>query len=202
MAIVQISRIQIRRGLNQDLPQLVSAEMAWSVDTQQLYIGNGTIAEGAPNTGVTEILTTVSLDQLTSSFAANLAQLQANLTAIQSNVSVFVNNIEANLSSYVANLEANLTSVTVVNLAASSSGSITGFSPNNATITYSLNQGTVVRTGTIVASRISSTAYYTDDYVETGTSDIVLGVTANSTQGNLYYTTVSPTTLSYSIKSF
>jgi hypothetical protein len=57
MAIVQISRIQIRRGLNQDLPQLASAEMGWSLDTQQLYIGNGTITEGAPTAGVTEILT-------------------------------------------------------------------------------------------------------------------------------------------------
>jgi hypothetical protein len=57
MAIVQISRIQIRRGLNQDLPQLASAEMGWSLDTQQLYIGNGTTQEGAPTTGVTEILT-------------------------------------------------------------------------------------------------------------------------------------------------
>jgi hypothetical protein len=57
MAIVQISRIQIRRGLNQDLPQLASAEMGWSLDTQQLYIGNGTTQEGAPSTGVTEILT-------------------------------------------------------------------------------------------------------------------------------------------------
>jgi Pectate lyase superfamily protein/Major tropism determinant N-terminal domain len=57
MAIVQISRIQIRRGLQQDLPQLASAEMGWSLDTQKLYIGNGTTAEGAPTTGVTEILT-------------------------------------------------------------------------------------------------------------------------------------------------
>lgn len=57
MAIVQISRIQIRRGLNQDLPQLASAEMGWSLDTQQLYIGNGTTSEGAPSEGVTEILT-------------------------------------------------------------------------------------------------------------------------------------------------
>jgi hypothetical protein len=57
MAVVQISRIQQRRGLQQDLPQLASAELGWSIDTQQLYIGNGTIAEGAPNIGVTEILT-------------------------------------------------------------------------------------------------------------------------------------------------
>jgi len=189
MAIVQISRIQIRRGLNQDLPQLASAEMGWSVDTQQLYIGNGQLSEGAPNTGVTEILTTVSLDQLTSSFSANLAQLQANLNSIQSNINTLVSNVVANLSP-----------TTNVTLAASSSGSIIGFGNNNTIITYSLNQGTVTRTGTIVATRISSTVYYTDDYVETSSSDITLGVSANSTQGNLYYTTTSPTTFTYSIK--
>ena len=57
MAIVQISRIQHRKGLQQDLPQLASAELGWSIDTRQLYIGNGTISEGAPAEGVTEILT-------------------------------------------------------------------------------------------------------------------------------------------------
>lgn len=60
MAILQISQIQIRRGLQQDLPQLASAEMAWSLDTRRLFIGNGTLAEGAPSTGVTEILTQYS----------------------------------------------------------------------------------------------------------------------------------------------
>jgi hypothetical protein len=57
MAIVQISRIQHRRGLDQDLPNLSSAEFGWAVDTQKLYIGNGTLLEGAPNEGVSEILT-------------------------------------------------------------------------------------------------------------------------------------------------
>jgi len=57
MAVTQISRIQHRRGLNQDLPQLAGAELGWSVDTRKLYIGNGTIDEGAPATGVTEVLT-------------------------------------------------------------------------------------------------------------------------------------------------
>ena len=57
MAVVQISRIQARRGLQQDLPTLASAELGWSVDQRRLYIGNGTIDEGAPTTGVTEILT-------------------------------------------------------------------------------------------------------------------------------------------------
>jgi hypothetical protein len=57
MAIVQISRIQHRRGLQQDLPNLASAELGWSIDERRLFIGNGTIEEGAPTEGVTEILT-------------------------------------------------------------------------------------------------------------------------------------------------
>lgn len=57
MAIVQISQIKHRRGTNENLPQLASAELGWSIDTRQLYIGNGTLAEGAPEVGNTEILT-------------------------------------------------------------------------------------------------------------------------------------------------
>jgi hypothetical protein len=60
MAVTQISRIQHRRGLEQDLPQLASAEFGWSLDTRKLYIGNGTLDEGAPSLGVTEILTQYS----------------------------------------------------------------------------------------------------------------------------------------------
>jgi hypothetical protein len=65
MAIVQISRIQQRRGLQQDLPQLSSAELGWSVDAQKLYIGNGTLEEGAPDLGLTEILTENSISEIT-----------------------------------------------------------------------------------------------------------------------------------------
>lgn len=60
MAVVQISRIQHRRGLQQDLPQLASAELGWSLDQRRLFIGNGTLPEGAPTEGVTEILTEYS----------------------------------------------------------------------------------------------------------------------------------------------
>lgn len=66
MAIVQISRIQHRRGLQQDLPQLASAELGWSIDERRLYIGNGTTEEGAPVEGVTEIVTAPNLLDLTS----------------------------------------------------------------------------------------------------------------------------------------
>jgi hypothetical protein len=69
MAVTQISRIQHRRGLEQDLPQLTSAELGWSLDTRRLYIGNGTIEEGAPTTGVTRILTEHDISGITSNVA-------------------------------------------------------------------------------------------------------------------------------------
>lgn len=60
MAIVQISQITQRKGLQENLPQLAGAEFGWSVDTRQLFIGNGTLQEGAPVIGNTEILTEFS----------------------------------------------------------------------------------------------------------------------------------------------
>jgi hypothetical protein len=60
MAVVQISKIQLRRGQKNSqsgIPQLSSAEMAWAVDTQELFIGNGSVSEGAPFVGNTKILT-------------------------------------------------------------------------------------------------------------------------------------------------
>ena len=57
MAVIQISRVQHRRGLVQDLPQLSAAEFGWAVDERRLFIGNGPQEEGAPVIGNTEILT-------------------------------------------------------------------------------------------------------------------------------------------------
>jgi hypothetical protein len=77
MAVVQISRIQIRRGQANSgtgLPQLASGEMAWAVDTQELYIGNGSVAEGSPGVGNTKILT--ELDLSVNGNLLNLIQYQ------------------------------------------------------------------------------------------------------------------------------
>ena len=60
MAVVQISRIQVRRGKAKSgsgIPQLASGELAWAIDDQQLYIGNGSVAEGSPAVGNTKVLT-------------------------------------------------------------------------------------------------------------------------------------------------
>ena len=59
MAVVSISRIQVRRGqknTGSGLPQLASGEFGWAVDSQELYIGNGAVSEGAPFVGNTKLL--------------------------------------------------------------------------------------------------------------------------------------------------
>ena len=60
MPIVQISRIQHRRGKRTDLPQLAAGELGWVIDEQRLFIGNGTVSDGAPAVGNTEIITSGS----------------------------------------------------------------------------------------------------------------------------------------------
>jgi hypothetical protein len=59
VAVVQISRIQIRRGRKNTgtgFPQLASGELGWAIDTQELYIGNGSVSEGSPYVGNTKLL--------------------------------------------------------------------------------------------------------------------------------------------------
>ncbi len=59
MAVVQISRIQVRRGQKNQgtgLPQLASGELGWAVDSQELFIGNGAVSEGSPYVGNTKLL--------------------------------------------------------------------------------------------------------------------------------------------------
>ncbi len=60
MAILQLSRITNRSGLQENLPQLSGAELGWSIDSRKLFIGNGDIVDGAPLRGNTEILTEFS----------------------------------------------------------------------------------------------------------------------------------------------
>jgi Major tropism determinant N-terminal domain len=74
MAVIQISKIQVRRGAigDQALPQLASGEFGWAVDTQQLFIGNGSVAEGSPAVGNTEILTERSIYDVLANFTSTV----------------------------------------------------------------------------------------------------------------------------------
>lgn len=73
MAVLQISKIQVRRGQKSQtgIPTLSAGEFAWAVDAQELYIGNGSVNEGAPFVGNTRLLTELDANnifQLASSY--------------------------------------------------------------------------------------------------------------------------------------
>ena len=59
MSIIQISRIQVRSGNIDQLPQLSVGEFGWAVDSKQLFIGNDPNVIG-PNPDNTEVLTQYS----------------------------------------------------------------------------------------------------------------------------------------------
>ena len=85
MAIVSLSRIQVRRGqagAGSGIPQLAGGELGWAMDTQELFIGNGSVAEGAPSVGNTKLLT--EHDNL---FELSSQYIYGNETVVQTGVS-------------------------------------------------------------------------------------------------------------------
>ena len=195
MAVIQISRIQHRRGLQSDLPNLASAELGWSVDTRKLYIGNGTIEEGAPSLGRTEVLTQYSILDFETTFAANIVALQGNLVLVNSNIS--------SLTSRVVSLESGVVGYTTSNLlAGASAATITNITANNAVISYTMGQGSSVRSGAITMSRSASTVSFTEEYTETVDTDVVFTMNANATTARLNYTATTAGNLLYRISSF
>lgn len=59
MSIIQISKIQVRSGSIDDLPQLAVGEFGWATDDRRLFIGNDPNVIG-PNPDNTEVLTQYS----------------------------------------------------------------------------------------------------------------------------------------------
>jgi hypothetical protein len=196
MAVVQISKIQIRRGLQENLPQLASAELAWSVDERRLYIGNGTLAEGAPTTGVTEILTAQTIIAELNSIVVlqgNVANLEANVTTIQSEITSLQSNAAVQ------------TMTMTDNTATAANTSITLSSLSSKTIEYSIVRGSTSRVGTLKVTELSGTATYEDNYVESASTGVVLGFRSNVNATIMTYTTTSTganATFNYYIKSF
>lgn len=195
MAVIQISRIQHRRGLQADLPNLASAELGWSVDTRKLYIGNGTIEEGAPNLGKTEILTQYSVVDFEVGFTANIFALQANVVSINGNLVVLSNRISALEAQSFGYYNKTL-------LVNSSNVSVTTISNSSCLISYALEQGSVERTGTITVARANSAVVFDETYSENTNSDVVFYMTGNTTTTVWNYSTTLGGNLHYRISSF
>jgi Major tropism determinant N-terminal domain len=194
MAIVQISKIQQRRGLQQDLPQLAAGEIGWSIDARRIYIGNGTLDEGAPVEGRTEILTEFSVTNFTNELTANVASLQSNVAILQGNV--------VTINAEIAALQAGTLSSNVVTLNSGTSGSIIGLTPSNGVINYSLVQGSTIRSGAVKYSFSNSTVSYDEEYSQDASSSVQLSMTANSSYASLNYNNTGVTsTFTYRIQS-
>jgi hypothetical protein len=158
MAIVQISQITNRKGLQVDLPQLSGGELGWSTDERRLFIGNGSLEEGAPAIGNTEILTEYSnlpfmtkkvglVDNTATATTAFTVPGNALIfsyaiirgSTYRTGIFKFVTGAVADDSSYVQNA-----STGVVLSAISNSGQIeiqytTTSTGSNATLTYTVN---------------------------------------------------------------
>lgn len=203
MAVIQISRIQHRRGLQADLPNLASAELGWSVDTRKLYIGNGTIEEGAPSIGRTELLTEYSIIDLSSTLNDGITTLRGNVTLDGSGNLAIVNGNLTSLTTRVIALETGVQPYSSVDLdAGAASAVITSITTNNAVISYSMGQGSSIRNGSIVVSRSAGTVTFTEEYTETVTTDVVFTMNANSTTANLNYSAVTAGNLQYRLSYF
>lgn len=193
MAILQISQIQVRRGLKQDLPQLASGELGWAFDSRQLYIGNGTLNEGAPIEGLTEVLTEHSVLNFTYSIQSNVTNLTSNVNSLSGDVNTINNQILA--------IQSGQFNSNIVTLPAYSSGTITTVRATNSTIYYSLVQNSITRSGAVRVIRNGGTYTYDDEYTETAPTDVILSVAGNSTQASLNFSTSSLTAFSYQIRT-
>jgi len=177
MAVIQVSQIQVRSGYQEDLPALATGEFGWCVDTQRLFIGKGTLAEGAPVTGVTEILTEYSIGLINVgivSLEANVANLAANVTTLTS----IVGNLSPKTVALLNNTTANI-------------GAIAIWSANSQIISYNITRNTAIRIGSIKVTNLAGNVIYDDDYSETTNTGVTLSFSANANAVVMGYTTTN-----------
>lgn len=177
MAVIQISKIQVRRGLEENLPSLAAGELGWSVDSRRLYIGNGTLSEGSPATGRTEVLTIYSP---VGAALSNIAVIEANISALTSQVA----NIAA--TSY-----SSFTPVTLADSTTLVTNTSVVLQSLNSVFDYNIVRGTIYRVGSVKVTSISNNVYYEDDYSETGTSGVTLSFAQYGPNIVMRYTTTT-----------
>jgi hypothetical protein len=202
MAVVEVAKIQFRSGLQENLPALDTGEPGWCVDTQRLFIGKGTLAEGAPETGVTEILTEYSIGRINvglDALSANVANLTANVTALQSNVATLQTAILFNSVTLTDNTS------TAANVVYSGNNVVQISTLNSNSLEYSIARGTTSRVGTIKVTNANGVPFYEDDYSETAVTGVTLSFANIGGYAVLQYTTTntsSNATFKYQLRTY
>ena len=153
MAIVQVSRITNRKGLAENVPQLAGAELGWAIDERRLFIGNGTLQEGAPVIGNTEILTEFSNIPVPTPTAVTLTDNTVSLTtaiALDANAVVLSYTIARNNNYQVGTLT----------IAASSAGVNSNDNNTESIGTVGINLTPIYSGGQILIQYTSSSTGY------------------------------------------
>jgi len=196
MAVIEVAKLQVRSGLQENLPALDTGEFGWCVDTQRLFIGKGTLAEGAPETGVTEITTEYSIASILNAFNS--------LTANVANLTITINTITSQIGNLVpVSIALSGNQSTLANIA---NVSIEAYGARD--LNYRIVMNAQVRTGTIsVMQTQGNLITWSDDYVESGDTGAVLYWTGNTTTKTavLGYTSTPTSTsgnLTYYLQSF
>jgi hypothetical protein len=117
MAVIEIARIQVRRGqeLQTGIPQLESGELGWAEDTENLYIGKR-VAGGAVDNSNTRILTENDL---------NLFKLAASNTGTLSSGyryragTEYIDSVQSTVQKKLDSLNPNITDFGEIELGAS-----------------------------------------------------------------------------------
>lgn len=174
MAIVQISRITNRRGLQQDLPQLAPGELGWCLDSRLLFIGNGTLEEGSPAIGNTEVLTEFSdikrlVENLSGPFLYNIATTRT----LADGAGDYEDAEDGILLGFVD----------------------TGFSlPNRAKtlkMEYQILRDNKYRFGTMDISLTAGNIQYSDNFIEPIDMGVVLAAVNSGGANKIFYSTTS-----------
>ena len=202
MAVLEVAKIQVRSGLQENLPALDTGEFGWCVDTQRLFIGKGTLAEGAPQTGVTEILTEYSIGLINVGIVAleaNVANLTANVTTLQSNVAALQTAILFNSVTLSDNTS------TAANIAYSGNNVVQISTLKSNSFEYSITRGSTSRVGTVKVTNSNGVPYYEDDYSETSVTGVTLSFANIGGNAVLQYTTTSTgsnATFNYQLRTY
>lgn len=185
MAIVQISQITNRLGLQEDLPQLAGGEFGWSTDTRRLFIGNGTpgqppLGQGAPVIGNTEILTEFSnISALISNTSSQLSQ--GSFTRLNGQTVILLDNTAVSTPIFTID---------------------TALTPTFS-FDYSIARAQTYRVGTWrVASAGSAALVSSDNGIQNASTGVTITITQNLTTITVGYTATSTglnATLNYSV---
>ena len=132
MAIIEIARIQVRRGQENTtgIPQLQPGEFGWAEDTQHLYIGKR-ITEGAYNDNNSRVLTEVDLPGILEGLRNSTTATQTTLYQYRS----FTNTNYIRTHSHVRLLQDKLDeTVSIYDFIIGSPSTTTNITPTDITI--------------------------------------------------------------------